>query len=106
MDGKNEIKSVNLSIYAHDGRRMEIPLEEWQVGVITQILGLSADLSLSGQYELSGRKIVEDRMAIYNNAIRQLDRGCATCPYRGQGSCYGSCTRLVEEIKKWKQNGK
>lgn len=40
---KDGIKSVTLVIDAYDGRKLEIPLEVWQVDVIREMLGLSVD---------------------------------------------------------------
>ena len=40
---KDGIKSVTLVIDAYDGRKLEIPLEVWQVDVICEMLGLSVD---------------------------------------------------------------
>lgn len=72
MGAENKIKSVKLVIDAVDGQSMEIPMEGWQVGVISQIIGLSVDLSLSGKYAMSSKESVDERMAIYNNALKQL----------------------------------
>lgn len=72
MGAENKIKSVKLVIDAVDGQSIEIPMEVWQVGVISQIIGLSVDLSLSGKYAMSSKESVDERMAIYNNALKQL----------------------------------
>ena len=40
---KDNIKSVTLVIDAYNGRKLEIPLEVWQVDVIREMLGLSVD---------------------------------------------------------------
>lgn len=40
---KDGIKSVTLVIDAYAGRKLEIPLEVWQVDVISEMLGLSVD---------------------------------------------------------------
>lgn len=72
MGAENKIKSVKLVIDAVDGQSMEIPMEGWQVGVISQIIGLSVDLSLSGKHAMSSKESVDERMAIYNNALKQL----------------------------------
>lgn len=40
---KDGIKFVTLVIDAYDGRKLEIPLEVWQVDVICEMLGLSVD---------------------------------------------------------------
>lgn len=72
MGAENKIKSVKLVIDAVDGQSIEIPMEGWQVGVISQIIGLSVDLSLSGKYAMSSKESVDERMAIYNNALKQL----------------------------------
>ena len=40
---KDGIKSVTLVIDAYNGRKLEIPLEVWQVDVICEMLGLSVD---------------------------------------------------------------
>ena len=41
---KDNIKSVTLVIDAYDDRKLEIPLEVWQVDVICRMLGLSVDV--------------------------------------------------------------
>lgn len=66
------IESVGLTIHSVDGRMKEIPLEIWQVGVISQILGLIVRLPDWDDYEMSPKERVDERMEIYYNAIRDI----------------------------------
>lgn len=66
------IDSVGITIHAKDGQIKEIALEEWQVGVICQMLGLSVHLPDLNDYEMSSKNIVDERMALYYSAIKNL----------------------------------
>lgn len=66
------IERVGLTLHSVDGKIKEIPLEEWQVGVICQILGLSVKLPSLDDYEMSSKDRVNECMEIYNNAIRSM----------------------------------
>lgn len=66
------IKSVSLIIRTNDNRDKEIPLEIWQVDAIARIIGLGINLSDLDEYKVSNKEIVEERMMIYNDAIRML----------------------------------
>ena len=43
VEGKGNIQSVALTIYAYDGRKLEIPLEDWHVAAVCEMLGLHVD---------------------------------------------------------------
>ena len=49
---KDNIKSVTLVIDAYDDRKLEIPLEVWQVDVICRMLGLSVDTANLDTYSM------------------------------------------------------
>ncbi len=68
---ENVIKSVELTIYANDGRTKRIPLEVWQVGIISQMLGLQVKFP-DLDYEMSGKDRVDERMAVYIKAVKTL----------------------------------
>lgn len=69
---KNNIQAVTLAIYANDGRKLEIPLEVWQVDVVCEMLGLSVDTSSLETYQRRSKEQVDKNMEIYHNAIRSL----------------------------------
>lgn len=66
------IESVGLTLHGVDGQRKEIPLELWQVDVICQILGLMVKVPDLDNYQMSPEDIVNERMELYNNAIKDL----------------------------------
>lgn len=66
------IESVGLTLHSADGQMKEIPLEIWQVDIICQILGLIVRLPDLDDYEMSSKDTVNERMEIYNNAIRSM----------------------------------
>lgn len=68
------IERVGLKLHSVDGRIKEIPLEIWQVDVICQILGLSVKLPSLDDYEMSPKDRVNERMEIYNSAVRSMWR--------------------------------
>lgn len=70
---KNNIQAVVLAIYANDGRKLEIPLEVWQVDVICQILGLSVDTSNLVDYQMRSKERVDESMEMYHKVIRSLN---------------------------------
>ena len=53
---KDGIKSVTLVIDAYDGRKLEIPLEVWQVDVICEMLGLSVDTTNLDTYCIRSKR--------------------------------------------------
>ena len=66
------IESVGLMLHSVDGRSKEIPLEIWQVDIICQILGLTVRVPNLDDYEMASKDSVNERMEIYNNAIRSM----------------------------------
>ena len=68
------IKNVSLTICAENGQRLEVPLEVWQVDIITQMLGLNVDTSTLASYEMSSKESVDERMKIYHDALKHQNR--------------------------------
>lgn len=66
------IESVGLTLHSVDGQIKEIPLEIWQVDIICQILGISVRLPDLDDYEMASKDSVNERMEIYNNAIKSI----------------------------------
>lgn len=66
-----KIESVNLTIRAEHGEHLEIPLEVWQVDVISQMLVLSVDPSNLAEYKMATKESVDERMAMYYEAIKR-----------------------------------
>ena len=62
---KDNIKSVTLVIDAYDDRKLEIPLEVWQVDVICRMLGLSVDTANLDTYSMRSKEQVDSDMKIY-----------------------------------------
>lgn len=63
---KDGIKSVTLVIDAYNGRKLEIPLEVWQVDVIREMLGLSVDT-----YCIRSKEQTDENMKIYHHLLRK-----------------------------------
>ena len=69
---KDNIKSVTLVIDAYDDRKLEIPLEVWQVDVICRMLGLSADTANLDTYSMRSKEQVDEDMKMYYHILRNL----------------------------------
>ncbi len=67
-----EIESVNLTISSHSGKRLEIPLEVWQVDVISRMLGLCVDTKNLADYKMASKETVDKHMKIYYKAIKEM----------------------------------
>lgn len=67
-------EGVSLLLHLSDGSRQEIPLEAWQVDVLCQLLGVQVSAEAPAEYRLACREAVEERMALYWEAIRGLHR--------------------------------
>ena len=67
---KNNIKSVTLVIDAYDDRKLEIPLEVWQVDVICRMLGLSVDTANLNTYSMRSKEQVDEDMKMYYHILR------------------------------------
>ena len=63
---KDGIKSVTLVIDAYNGRKLEIPLEVWQVDVIREMLGLSVDTTNLDTYCMRSKEQTDENMKIYH----------------------------------------
>ena len=72
-DGKVIIESVSLTIKAHSGKRLEIPLEVWQVDILSKMLGLSVDTTSLASYKMASKETVDERMEIYYKAIKKME---------------------------------
>ena len=70
---KDNIKSVTLVIDAYDDRKLEIPLEVWQVDVICRMLGLSVDTANLDTYSMRSKEQVDEDMKMYYHILRNLD---------------------------------
>lgn len=66
------LESVGLTLHSMDGQIKEIPLEIWQVDIICQILGLCVRFPDLDDYEMASKDRVNERMEIYNNAIKSM----------------------------------
>ena len=69
---KDNIKSVTLVIDAYDDRKLEIPLEVWQVDVICRMLGLSVDTANLDTYSMRSKEQVDEDMEMYYHILRNL----------------------------------
>ena len=69
---KDNIKSVTLVIDAYDDRKLEIPLEVWQVDVICRMLGLSVDTANLDTYSMRSKEQVDEDMKMYYHILRNL----------------------------------
>ena len=69
---KDNIKSVTLVIDAYDDRKLEIPLEVWQVDVICRMLGLSVDTANLDTYSMRSKEQVYEDMKMYYHILRNL----------------------------------
>ena len=69
---KDNIKSVTLVIDAYDDRKLEIPLEVWQVDVICRMLGLSVDTANLDTYSMRSKEQVDEDMKMYYRILRNL----------------------------------
>ena len=74
---KDNIKSVTLVIDAYDDRKLEIPLEVWQVDIICRMLGLSVDTTNLDTYSMRSKEQVDSDMKIYYT----LELGLQTVNY-------------------------
>ena len=68
---KDGIKSVTLVIDAYNGRKLEIPLEVWQVDVIREMLGLSVDTTNLDTYCMRRKEQTDEKMKIYHHLLRK-----------------------------------
>ena len=71
---KDNIKSVTLVIDAYDDRKLEIPLEVWQVDVICRMLGLSVDTANLDTYSMRSKEQVDEDMKMYYHILSDPDR--------------------------------
>ncbi|MCM1217398.1 MAG: hypothetical protein NC331_04335 [Lachnospiraceae bacterium] len=71
-ENADTVQSVALTICANDGRKLEIPLEVWQVDVVCEMLGLCVDTADLDTYRMRSKERVDERMEIYRHAIRNL----------------------------------
>lgn len=68
---KDGIKSVTLVIDAYNGRKLEIPLEVWQVDVIREMLGLRVDTTNLDTYCMRSKEQTDENMKIYHHLLRK-----------------------------------
>lgn len=72
MEGK--VDRVALALTMTDGRRAEIPLEPWQLEMVTLILGLEVDLDHPEHYRMSSREVYQERASLFREAVREQHR--------------------------------
>ena len=66
-----QIESASLKIKAI-GHQLEIPLEAWQVDVLSRILGLCIDTKSLANYKMASKETVDAHMEMYYKAIREM----------------------------------
>ncbi len=66
-----QIESVSLKIKAI-GHQLEIPLEAWQVDIISRMLGLCVDTESLANYKMASKETVDAHMEMYYKAIREM----------------------------------
>ena len=71
-ESRDPIQSVKLVIETHGGKKLEIPLAVWQVDVVCEMLGLCVDASTLDTYRMRSKGRVDENMAIYHRAIKEL----------------------------------
>lgn len=69
---KDAIKSVTLSINTYEGRKLEIPLEVWQVNIICRTLGLSVDTVNLDTYHMRSKEQTDKDLKLYYQYLRTL----------------------------------
>ena len=71
---EKKVDRVALALHMTDGRRVEIPLEPWQLELVSNILGLQVDLDHPERYRMSPREVYQQRADLYWGAVRELGR--------------------------------
>lgn len=66
------IQSVTLEICAKDGRKLEIPLEVWQVGIVCEILGLCVDTTNLDSYRMRRKEEIDEIRKMYYQILKNL----------------------------------
>lgn len=69
---RDRIQSVKLVLETHGGKKLEIPLEVWQVDVVREMLGLCVDTSTLDTYRMRSKERVDENMDVYHRAVREL----------------------------------
>lgn len=69
---KDPIQSVKLVVETHGGKKLEIPLEVWQVDVVREMLGLCVDTNTLDTYRMRSKERVDENMDVYHRAVREL----------------------------------
>ncbi len=72
VEGKGNIQSVALTIYAYDGRKLEIPLEDWHVAAVCEMLGLHVDTINLDTYRMRNKEQIDEIMEMHHYAIKNL----------------------------------
>lgn len=67
-----EIERVSLTIRSHSGKLLAIPLEIWQVDVISRMLGLCIDTKSLTDYKMASKETVDKHMELYYKAIKEM----------------------------------
>ncbi len=68
----NNIESVILTIYTQD-KKLDIPLEIWQVDAICEVLGLCVDTTNLETYKMRSKELVEKDRKMYHKFIKDLN---------------------------------
>lgn len=63
---------MKLVLETHGGKKLEIPLEVWQVDVVREMLGLCVDTSTLDTYRMRSKERVDENMDVYHRAVREL----------------------------------
>ena len=66
-----QIESVSLKIKAI-GHQLEIPLDAWQVDILSRMLGLCVDTKSLANYKMASKETVDAHMEMYYKAIREM----------------------------------
>ena len=65
VERKDNIQSVALTIYAKDGRKLEIPLEMWHVTAVCEMLGLQVDTINLDSYSMRNKEQIDEIMEMH-----------------------------------------
>lgn len=68
----DSVESVGIVVKMKDGRSKTYPLEIWQVGVLTEILGFQVKVPDLDDYRMSDEKVVSAKMDVFRKAAEKL----------------------------------
>ena len=67
----NNIESVALTICTKD-KKLDIPLEVWQIDAICEVIGLCVDSTNLESYKMRSKDLVEKDMKMYHQFIKDF----------------------------------